>query len=52
MIPAEGTREELLFFAEILGFGQGDLPSIDDLFNPYLRKYPFTRKLAPGPTPT
>lgn len=51
MIPTEGTREELLFFAELLGFGVGGMPSIDELFNPYLREHSFTGEIASGPTP-
>jgi hypothetical protein len=51
MIPREGTREELLYLAGLLGFGQGELPSIDELFNPYLREHFFTGEIASGPTP-
>jgi hypothetical protein len=50
LIPEVGSREELIFFAEILGFGQGDLPSIDELFNPYKREDPLTGEITSEPT--
>ena len=51
MIPREGTREELLYLAELLGFGRDGLPSIDELFNPYLRERSFTGEIASEPSP-
>jgi len=50
-IPETGTREELLYWADLLGFGRAGRPSIDDYFNPYLRKDPITGAISSGPTP-
>jgi hypothetical protein len=51
VIPREGTREELLYLAELLGFGRDGLPGIDELFNPYLREHSLTGEVASGTTP-
>jgi hypothetical protein len=46
-----GTREELLDWSFQHGFGINGRASIDDYFNPYLRKDPVTGELFTEPTP-
>lgn len=50
-IPGEGSREELLYYADLLGFGRDGRPTIDDYFNPYFTQNPLTNEITTRPTP-
>lgn len=49
-IPASGSRDELLYYADLLGFGKDGRPSIDEYFNPYYTQNPVTKAISSEPT--
>ncbi len=49
-IPITATREEMLYYADILGFGKEGRPTIDDYFSPYLSLDPVTGEYSTEPS--
>ena len=46
-IPDHGTHEDLLFYADLIGFGSDGYPTIDEVFDPYYVQNPLDEALDP-----